>query len=330
MPYQNSSPADLEAIYGVGNPEAYNQGRQQIGLNNMLQNEDVQQQQQKTYSDTLANQFSAQNNPIKLQQGQATLETTRNTNIEGGVKARISAQTEGLQLDAEKMKQILASSDGQIKQMANQAQQMAYSDDPAVQAKGKRLMQLSALAVEARQKHADEMEKQDVIRKSAERVAAGHDATTRYGIDQRAALAKERQGTNKSVEQQIATAKNSDQRVGIYEAASRQATLAGDNELAQYYAQMGVRDRQGMNDRAQAGVQQTQAAQPVITKDGIGTRGSVVPPSIATPLPGSAPPVAAPRPADGRVRVVNADGKVGSIPASQLQDALKAGYKEAK
>jgi hypothetical protein len=46
------------------------------------------------------------------------------------------------------------------------------------------------------------------------------------------------------------------------------------------------------------------------------------------PIP--APPGASPTAAGGRVRVVGPDGRVGTIPSEQLQDALKSGYKEAK
>jgi len=165
------TPDQLGSIYGDWNPEAYMQGRHQVDLSNQFQDQSLEQQRQKTQQDTLATQFTAQNNPLKLQNQQLTNEGLGYENVDKGVKARINAQTEGLQLDAAKMKQILSASDDQIKMMANQAQQMSYSDDPAVQQKGLKLMQLSAAAVEARQKHKDEMEKQDLIRKSAERVA---------------------------------------------------------------------------------------------------------------------------------------------------------------
>jgi len=61
------SPAELSEIYGVGNPETYLQGRHQVGLTNLFQDQSLEQQRQKTQQATLANQFTAQENPLKLE-----------------------------------------------------------------------------------------------------------------------------------------------------------------------------------------------------------------------------------------------------------------------
>lgn len=71
---------------------------------------------------------------------------------------------------------------------------------------------------------------------------------------------------------------------------------------------------------------------------GLPTRpgGTIAPPAQPTPpvAPGPAKPTAGPDPtvsnASQRVRVRGPDGKTGTIPASQLKDALSQGYQEVK
>lgn len=52
-------------------------------------------------------------------------------------------------------------------------------------------------------------------------------------------------------------------------------------------------------------------------------------PGVDAPVPAAKPVAAAPVPQAGtqRIRVISPDGKPGSVPASQLQDALKQGFK---
>lgn len=52
-------------------------------------------------------------------------------------------------------------------------------------------------------------------------------------------------------------------------------------------------------------------------------------PGVDAPVPVAKPVAAAPVPQAGtqRIRVISPDGKPGSVPASQLQDALKQGFK---
>lgn len=170
------SMADLSTIFGSYSPEMYMQGQRQIGYSNQMQEQNIEKS-------SLANQFSAQQNPQLLENQRLQNEGVGFDNQSKGAKARFDVATEGFKLDDEKRKQALAAPEHEIKMMAAQAQQMAYSPDPAVQAKGKKLMQMSQAAIEARQKHTEEIEKQELIRKSAERVAAGNNAATRYTAD---------------------------------------------------------------------------------------------------------------------------------------------------
>ena len=224
----NNTPADLASIYGDWNPEAHMQGRRQVEQNNQMQAQELEKS-------SLANIFSAQQNPQLLEQQRLSNDGMGFDNMSRGVKGRHDVATEGFKLDDAKRAQALAAPEHEIKMMATKAQQMAYDPDPAIQAKGKKLMQMSQAAIEARQKHADEMEKQELIRKSAERVAAGNNAASRYGADSRERLAASRSKITGPLEEQLAGAKGLQHRSNIYLGAAERAMKAGDDAAAAHY-----------------------------------------------------------------------------------------------
>lgn len=289
-----NSPEGLASVYGDYNPTTYYLGDQSVNESMARDRESTNQSVQKTAQDTLKTQFDTANNPQKLEYQRLQNEGLGYDNVDKGVKSRINAATESAQLSNAQLKQVLEADEGQIKQMQSQAQMMAYNPDPAIQAKGTRLMQMSAVAVEARQKHKDEMEKQDLIRKSAERVGAGHDAASRYATDSRGAIAASRQKVAGSVEQQIAGAKGSEQHIGIYESAARTAMMGGDNELANYYANMAERTRTGRLQEKSVGAVIGNNAKPDLAPLGIKPNSTPPPVTAVSPMPGIAPPQAAP------------------------------------
>lgn len=172
------TPDQLQNIYGVGDPRAYDQAKAQVGITQQYGRGQAVKSEEAGVQAGLDSLFQRQNDPLKLQQSQVNLEGSQLDNVTKGVNSRMAVATEGFKLNEAKRAEAIAMPEHEIKMMTAHAQQLAYSDDPKKQAEGKRLMQLSAAAVEARQKHADEMEKQDVIRKSAERVGAGNNAAT--------------------------------------------------------------------------------------------------------------------------------------------------------
>lgn len=284
-----NSPEGLAAVYGDYDPTTYFLGNQSVEQAMSRDRESTKQSIQKTAQDTLKTQFETANNPQRLENQRLTNAGLGYDNVDKGVKSRINSTTEAAQLSNAQMEQVLKADEGQIQKMQKQAQQWAYSDDPALQAKGTRLMQMSAAAVEARQKHKDEMEKQHVIRASAEKVAAGNNAASRYATDQRGSVAASRTTANKSVEQQIAGAKGSEQHIGIYESAARTAMLAGDNELAQYYATMAERTRTGRVQERGVGAVINNDAKPALAPLGIKPNVTASPASTVAPMPGMAP-----------------------------------------
>ena len=308
-----NSPEGLASVYGDWNPTTYFLGNQSVDEAMSRDRQATQQSIQKTAQDTLKTQFETANMPQRLENQRLQNEGLGYDNVDKGVKSRINAATESAQLSNAQMKQALEADEGQIQKMQKQAQQWAYSDDPALQAKGSRLMQMSAAAVEARQKHKDEMEKQDLIRKSAERVGAGNNAATIQAAQINAAS----RGQGKQVDPNVVAAKlGYEKGAAYYMIQAEQAS--SPEERAQLLAMAQRFEQANLNQKnASAGTK------PDLNKLGVPT--NVVPSALGTPAQPAPPPAQT-----GRIRVVSSDGKVGSIPASQLQDALKAGYKEAK
>jgi hypothetical protein len=280
------TPEQLSQVYGNWNPMAYTMGQ---GQAEQLQQQNKQQFAEESQKRNLANMFDAQNNPMKLESSRLGNEGEAFKNQSLGVKARNDVALEPLVLSDSKRKMAIAASEDEVKGMGLQAQQWMMSGDPALVAKGEKLHSMSQAVVDERQKHAYEMEKQQVIRASAEKVAGIHAGATlgaaRIGADSRMSVAKARQGLDKTVDQQLMGAKSSDQRVGVYETAARQAQLQGDDQQAQYYADMANRNRQGILDARAAGANAIQDGKADISKLGIATNPTVVPQSTR-PLPG--------------------------------------------
>lgn len=245
------TPTQLSEVYGDWNPSSYIKGQEQAQIAQDYGRESLAQTRQKTQQDSLETMFKQQNLPQRVEKARLENEGLGFDNMSKGVKGRLDVATEGYKLDDAKRAQALAAPEHEIKRMAMQAQQWAYSNDPALQEKGKKLMMMSQAAIEARQKHAEEMEKQELIRKSAERVAAGNNAATlgaaRIGAESRKAAGSKnadpnviaaKLGFEKGAAYFAIQAENTDDPVEkqkLLEMASRfeQANLAQKNAAAQ-------------------------------------------------------------------------------------------------
>lgn len=306
------NPQQLSEIYGGWNPETYMQGRAQVESSNVSQGAARQQDIEKAKQAGLETLFQEQNNPTRVQQGQANLQGTLYDNMSKGVAGRLAEATEPFKLDEAKRQQALAMPEHEIKMMQAKGQNWAMSDDPVLAAKGKAILQKSAAAIEARQKHADEMEKQNLIRASAEKIAAGNNAAMLEAARLRAANA----GKKAQSPQEVA-AKLGYEKGAVY--YTIQAENADTPEEADRFRAL-AKQFEEANVRAKGAAAQVGASvKPDLNQMGIPTVGA-----------GAAPAKAPPAPPDGRVRVVSPDGKVGHIPANQLDAAVKAGYKKAQ
>jgi hypothetical protein len=130
------------------------------------------------------------------------------------------------------------------------------------------------------------------------------------------------------VKQQVLKAAGDPEKLyGIYSTATQAATNAGDSKKAVEYASMAMavaKQAQSKNDVK---------APPKVDMPAVGGLPATQSPQIASPavqqaLPGAGGP--APAGQAQRVRITGKDGKPYTVPANQLEEALKAGYTKAK
>ena len=229
-------PTPLEQIYGVGDMQggAMARGIQEQGLRSTTLANDYSaaNNPQKLREQELKNIFSEQENPLKIQNQSLINQGLVNTNRTGAVNADIAEQTKQYKLNDAQRQEVLNASEHDIKRMAIKAQEMLYSNDPLQIERGKKLMMLSQESVMARQKHAEAKAIVEIQRRSQEKIAAGNNAATMYGADQRAASAQARQGLVATLEADLAKAKSPDHAANIYDSYARKAMMAGDDALA--------------------------------------------------------------------------------------------------
>lgn len=267
------NPQQLSDIYGSWNPETYMQGRSQVESSNQSQASARTKESELAKQAGLETLFQEQNNPTRVKQGEANLQGTLYDNMSKGVKSRLDVATEPFKLDDAKRAQALAMPEHEIKMMQAKGQQWAMSDDPAQAAKGQAILQKSAAAIEARQKHKDEMEKQELIRASAERVAAGNNAATRYSADARSRVVAGRAKVAGPLNEQLAAAKTYAHKANIYEAAAQKSMDDGDDEAAQHYQRLAEASRQQDVTARGAAAQVGAAIKPDLNQLGIPTVG---------------------------------------------------------
>jgi hypothetical protein len=132
------------------------------------------------------------------------------------------------------------------------------------------------------------MDVAELNRKSAERVAAGNNAATRYSADSRAQLAKDRISADKSLSQDLSAAKNYQAQSVVYTNHAEKARLAGDDSeylrLTELAKQATAQDLQAKSAAGDA-----RAAQQLQLLQGLGVPLNNMPPAApAVPAqPGS-------------------------------------------
>jgi hypothetical protein len=128
------------------------------------------------------------------------------------------------------------------------------------------------------------------------------------------------------VNQALLRARSAAQAAEVYNIAAQAAIDAGDTQEANKYTALAQQARQ----RAAEDANNRAMGQPGVD---VPTMGDMPPKPRATsaapigPAGGGTPPPQNPVRADGRVQVIDSQGRVGTIPAEQLEEALKQGYK---
>ena len=148
---------ELGKIYGEGSWNALEQGNQQVGLANMYQNQRAQANALENEKNTLANLYSSQNDPQRIENQRLTNEGLVNTNMLGGVNARRAAANEGMQLTQDQRDFAIKASDSDLRQAEQHAQGEMQSGDPRRMAEAAKILDFTVAARTAKSKAASDL-----------------------------------------------------------------------------------------------------------------------------------------------------------------------------
>jgi hypothetical protein len=159
MPYNLPAPSTLDDIFKM-NPGAFGQAQQMLAGG-------VQQNDQDLQASKLANIFNEQNNP-QLVQAQGLENQFKQARIPG---VQAESDMQGMNRDKQRAlyddslnsartKFMKEASDAHIAELENEAQRMAYSQDPEIRAKGEQLLTMSREMVQERSKQAAQQRRQ--------------------------------------------------------------------------------------------------------------------------------------------------------------------------
>jgi len=273
--------------------------------------------------------FNEQNNPIKLRQADLNADTTaaelpgkqaQSTSL--GVKARIDTATEKDATRAKMAEFAKTMSDSDWTQAENAVKQALIDPSPQVRQIGE---QLYGQLVEVK-KLREQLRSSEGIHAATNetsRYVADKGAESRQAVAATAAATKTTGGARNFLASFDRLKANKDRYGALLTEATR---VEADNpDAADLYRRMAEQIRPAAEaelktDPKAGGVDLTQLP---------GRGLAVQPPKAITPP--NNPTAASPNPSpvvDRRIRVVSPDGKIGTIPAGQLQDALKQGFKQ--
>lgn len=293
MPMNLPTLADLQATYGYGDPSVYTQAAANQGLAQQYAQQELQGQQQDVRSRELKNIFDVQQNPQLIEQRRLQNVGLGDANVLSGVTSRRAVANEPMQLSEDQKKFALTATQQDLDAAIQHAQGQMRSGDPQQMQEAQKILDFTDAARAARAKAEAEMSQAQMQRTSAEKIAAGHDAASRYGADVRASAAKGRQTGAKTVEDALAGAKSFQAKSNIYDSAAQKARLAGDDEMARYYAQLSLQAAQqdiaARGAAAQVGAGQ-QLDLPALQATGkLQRQGQIAGPGASTPIPQQGP-----------------------------------------
>lgn len=295
---------------------AFQQAQDQIGLANQFKQQGLASGQQDLQAKVLQNLFQSQNDPLKLQQQRLQNQGTENANMKSGVEGRTAMATENEAREARRAKLLAEASEEDLKRLQTQAIKEYESEDPATRARGEKKLIASKAEFDRRNATADKQKLQREELDSREKVAAGNNAATlgaaQIGANARVTAAGARGKTNMDFDAAVAAGKISPAKAAVYYAI--QAQQSDDpQEQAGLYARAAQFEKLAQST---TGAPKTGVDVPAVAN---------LPEMKAPTAFGGAP---APKAPAGRVSVIGPNGKTGTIPADQLEQALKSGYKQ--
>lgn len=250
---------DYEKINRM-DPWSNYQAGQQIDLARMYQQNEQQKQLGDIKAKGLANMYEEQAMPTRLAQGQATLEQTLQGNRKSRVEADIAENTYPLSLEEKKKKLILDASQHDLDQFFVGAQKMANDPDPRIRQQGLSALMMHKDFIKMREEHKNTMEKTTAENLSREKIASGHDATTREVANIRATAQAANRKTVEGMDAELREAKGNALALSVvFNKYAQKAATEGNIEVAQtlaqqaqYYLAMGERQHGAATAAGQA------------------------------------------------------------------------------
>lgn len=284
MEVQYPTTGELHQMWG-NNPIAMMQQQKQIDLANLFANQSLQKGQQDI-------DLNSQMNPIKVRQAGLTADTTE-AQLPGvqadsrlkGVNANVAEATQQDQIKSKLSELAKIASDNELGMIENQAQTLAYSQNPQQRALGLELLKLHKGIVQEREKIG--MQSDAAMRLEAQRGKNQKDLMQMQidaGRFNKSGGAK----TAANIEELLLSGKLNYEKAAVaYSGIAEQAAKNGDLESAQLYWQKANDYHSKHIASKQAGAQVGVGAKPDLEQFGIQTNPTQAPAQFSAP--GGAP-----------------------------------------
>lgn len=168
-------------------PMAFQQAQNQMGLANQFQQQNLAMGQEDLRAKALANMFSEQSNPLKINKLGLENEGMGYENTVKQVEADTAAALKEENIMAKRQKMLAELDENKLKQFMSRAEMEMMSDDPKLQASGQKKIMMSKAELDRRNKQQDELAKIAAQGQNSLAVANVGAAATRYSADKNAA-----------------------------------------------------------------------------------------------------------------------------------------------
>lgn len=144
---------DLQGMYGMGNPMAYTQARDNAALERQFREQQFAQEQEKARQAGLETLFQEQDKPLQLERrrldntGQGLMNTGKGiANDEAGLVYERNKAMQQYNLDADQRRALMAVTEDEFKQADLIIEQMRRHPDPEVQKRGQQMYEFTGAA----------------------------------------------------------------------------------------------------------------------------------------------------------------------------------------
>lgn len=158
---------DLQGMYGLGDPRAYMQARENAGLEQQFRQSQYGEQQAKTRKDELANMYSEQEQPGKMETQRLTNQNLGYTgtgqdikNKEGALTLERNTAMQKYNLDADQRKALMQMTEDDFKQSDQAIEKMFRTGQPDLIKRATELQSFTKAMRDEKRKQDYEMEKE--------------------------------------------------------------------------------------------------------------------------------------------------------------------------